>query len=95
LLNQVSPQAFAAWGLHSYTNPADTLLLSQPLSSPAAKAVAGNWVPYPGYSTANTLLSALRPYPQFSTITVTDSPTGKAWYDSLQIKATKRMSHGL
>src|SRR6185503_11738362 len=36
-----------------------------------------------------------RPFPQFSTITVTNSPTGNTWYDSLQMKATKRMSKGL
>ena len=46
-------------------------------------------------STSNSLLNALRPYPQFSTIAVTNSPTGKTWYDSLQVKGTKRMSHGV
>jgi hypothetical protein len=94
-LNQVSPQAFAAVGLSPYTNPADNLLLSQTLSSAAVVSRIGNYLPYPGYSTSNTLLNALRPYPQFSTITVTNSPTGKTWYDSLQLKGTKRMSHGL
>src|SRR4030095_8745996 len=60
-------------------------------------AAAGmpNFVPYPGYSTNNTLINALRPFPQFSTILVTASPTGNTWYDSLQVKATKRMSRGL
>jgi len=95
LLNQISPATFAAYGLHPYTNPADNLLLSQPLSSAGVIARVGNYLPYPGYSTGNTLLNALRPYPQFSTAVVTDSPTGKTWYDSLQIKGTKRMSKGL
>ena len=95
LLNQVTPETFAAYGLHPYTNPADNLLLSQPLSSAGVIARVGNYLPYPGYSTSNTLLNALRPFPQFSTILVSDSPTGKTWYDSLQVKATKRMSHGL
>jgi hypothetical protein len=94
-LNQVSPQAFAAVGLNPYTNPADNLLLSSALNSPAVVARIGNYLPYPGYSTSNTLLNALRPYPQFSTMVVTNSPTGKTWYDSMQVKATKRMSHGL
>jgi hypothetical protein len=57
-------------------------------------AKVGNFLPYTGYSTANTLINALRPYPQFSTITVTNSPTGNTWYDSLQVKATKRMAKG-
>jgi Carboxypeptidase regulatory-like domain/TonB dependent receptor len=95
LLNQVSPATFAAYGLNPYTNPADNLLLSSPLSSPAVIARVGNLLPYSGYSTANTLLNALRPFPQFSTIAVTDSPTGKTWYNSLQMKGTKRMAKGL
>jgi TonB dependent receptor len=95
VINQVSPQIFAHYGLSPYTNAADNLLLSQPLSSAAVIAKVGNILPYPGYATSNTLLNALRPYPQFSTITVTNSPTGKTWYDSMQVKATKRMSRGL
>jgi hypothetical protein len=94
-LNQVSSDRFAAFGLHPYTNPADNLLLSSPLSNPAVIARIGNFLPYPGYSTSNTLINALRPFPQFSTITVTNSATGSTWYDSLQVKATKRMSKGL
>jgi len=95
LLNQVSPAQFAAVGLNPYTNPADNLLLSKAISDPAVIARVGNILPYTGYSTSNTLLNALRTYPQFSTITITNSPTGKTWYDSLQVKGTKRMSHGL
>ena len=94
-LNQVSPERFAAFGLDPFHNAADNLLLSSPLSSAAVISRIGNFVPYPGYSTANTLINALRPFPQFSTITVTNSPTGNTWYDSLQVKATKRMSKGL
>lgn len=94
-INQVSPQVFAAYGLNPYTNPADNLLLGQPLSSAAVIGRVGNIVPYSGYSTANTLINALRPFPQFSTIVDYNSPTGSTWYDSLQIKATKRLSHGL
>jgi hypothetical protein len=94
-LNQVSPATFKQFGLDPYNNPADAALITQPLSSPAVIAKVGNYLPYAGYSTANTLYNALRPFPQFSTIVDTNSPTGKTWYDSLQVKATKRMSHGL
>ncbi|MBV8841487.1 MAG: TonB-dependent receptor, partial [Bryobacterales bacterium] len=94
-LNQVSPQAFAAYGLSPYTNPTDNLLLGQTLASSQVVSRLGNILPYSGYSTGNTLLNALRPFPQFSTITVTNSPTGNTWYDSLQMKGTKRLSHGL
>ena len=55
----------------------------------------GVLTPYSGYPATNTLINAVRPYPQFSTIAVTDSPTGSTYYDSLQMKGTKRMSHGL
>lgn len=94
-INQVSPAAFAAFGLNPYTNPSDNLLLSSPISSPAVAGILKGYLPYPSYGTNNTLLNALRPYPQFSTITVTDSATGNTWYDSLQVKGTKRMSKGL
>jgi hypothetical protein len=70
-------------------------LLGQTLASAAVIARVGNIVPYPGYSKNNTLLNALRPFPQFSTIAVVNSPTGSTWYDSLQMKGTKRLSHGL
>ena len=94
-LNQVSPARFAQFGLDPFHNPADNLLLSSPLSSPAVIDRLGHFLPYPGYSTSNTLINALRPFPQFSTINVTNSPTGNTWFDSLQVKATKRMSNGL
>jgi hypothetical protein len=38
---------------------------------------------------------ALRPFPQFGTISNVWSPLGKTWYDALQLKTTKRFSHGL
>jgi hypothetical protein len=94
-LNQISPQVFATYGLSPYTNAADNLLLGDALSNAAVVARLGNIVPYSGYPTTNTLLNALRPYPQFSTINVYNSPTGGTWYDSLQMKATQRLSHGL
>jgi len=94
-LNQVSPQAFAAFGLSPYTNATDNLLLNSSLATASVISRVGNILPYSGYSTTNTLLNALRPYPQFSTIGVQNSPTGRTFYDSLQMKGTKRMSHGL
>ncbi|HEY6342738.1 MAG TPA: TonB-dependent receptor [Bryobacteraceae bacterium] len=94
-LNQVSPGAFAAFGLSPYTNATDNLLLGDALSNAAVVGRIGTIIPYAGYATSNTLLNALRPYPQFSTIAVQNSPTGNTWYDSLQMKGTKRLSHGL
>ncbi|HWF10310.1 MAG TPA: carboxypeptidase regulatory-like domain-containing protein [Bryobacteraceae bacterium] len=94
-LNQVSPAAFAAYGLSPYTNVTDNQLLGSTIGSAAVTSRLGVISPYPGYSTTNTLLNALRPFPQFSSILVQNSPTGNTWYDSLQVKGTKRTSHGL
>jgi len=39
---------------------------------------------------------SLRPFPQFSSVlTPTGAAQGKTWYEALQVKATKRFSHGL
>jgi hypothetical protein len=94
-VNQVSPQVFATYGLNPYSNATDNLLLGQTLASASVIQKVGNILPYSGYSTGNTLINALRPFPQFSTIAVSNSPTGETWYDSLQVKGTKRLSHGL
>ncbi|MBV9507781.1 MAG: TonB-dependent receptor [Acidobacteriia bacterium] len=94
-INQVSPQVFAAYGLNPYTNAADNLFLGNSLASAAVVSRYGNILPYSGYATSNTLLNALRPFPQFSSLAVLDSPTGRTFYDSLQMKGTKRLSRGL
>jgi hypothetical protein len=91
-LNQVP---FSALGLSPYSNAADNLLLGSTIGSTAVTSRLGIIQPYAGYSSTNTLANALRPYPQFSTIAVTNSPTGNTWYDSLQMKGTQRLSRGL
>jgi len=52
-------------------------------------------VPYAKYPANATLAQSLRPYPQFGNITVMGAPLGNTWFDSLQTKLTKRVSHGL
>jgi hypothetical protein len=54
-----------------------------------------NFLPYSGFPLGNSLQSALYPFPQFGNISPSGSPTGNSKYDSLQIKVTKRLSHGL
>ena len=88
-----------------YNNDQDRVLLGQSLSSGAvqnALAARGfpNFLPYNGFPLGNSLQSALYPFPQFTSatgtpISVSGSPTGNSKYDSLQIKVTKRFSHGL
>ena len=78
------------------TNAADRSVLTGTVLSPAAAQRGFTGLPYTGFPTSATLAQALRPFPQFGSITnMKWVPTGKNWYDSLQIQATKRYSHGL
>lgn len=45
--------------------------------------------------TTTTLQQLLRPYPQFTGITEARIPVGRAWYNSLQLRVSKRVSKGL
>src|ERR1019366_945921 len=55
--------------------------------------------PSPSFPTsgpfAATVLQGLKPFPQFSSVISPVAPQGKSWYDSLQLQATKSLSHGL
>jgi hypothetical protein len=84
----------------TYNNNNDRNLLTQPLSSglvQTALAARGfpNFLPYSGFPLGNSLQSALYPFPQYGNINPSGSPTGNSKYDSLQVKATKRLSHNL
>jgi hypothetical protein len=84
----------------TYNNNNDRALLSLPLSSASvvqklASVGISNFLPYSGFPASNSLQSALYPFPQFGSISPTGSATGNSKYDSLQMKATKRFSHGL
>jgi hypothetical protein len=84
----------------SYTNPSDFALLNDPISTPAViqrfPALANPSNVYPGFPSSETLAQALRPYPQwFGVPSFLGPPDGDTWYDALQIKVTKRYSHGL
>ncbi len=92
-VNAISYARLQAAGIN-INNPADQALLQQPIGS-AAAAARGLYVPYNGYPTTLTVAQALRPFPQFGTINYYWSPLGDTWYDALQVKATKRISHGL
>jgi len=100
-LSQTSPAEYAKYGLYPYpgtgpagtNNDADRALLLQPVTSTAVRTRLGNMLPYTGF-TGTTLQSALYPFPQFGNLLPSGSATGRSKYDSLQIKATKRFSHG-
>jgi hypothetical protein len=61
-----------------------------------AKAGITNYIPYTGYPLTSSLSSIINdPFPQYGRPGPSGSPTGNSKYDSLQVKATKRFSHGL
>jgi hypothetical protein len=84
----------------TYNNDADRALLTQPLTSAtvvsrlAAAGIPYGGLPYTGFA-GTSLQSAIYPFPQFGAIAPSGSATGNSIYNSLQIKATKRLSHGL
>jgi hypothetical protein len=92
-LNAVTPQRIQSFGL-DINNAADRTLLTSRLDSTTAIS-RGFKAPYAGYPLSLTVAQTLRPYPQFGAIPVFWAPDGNSWYDSLQVKATKRYSHGL
>jgi hypothetical protein len=93
--NALGQQTLSAVGL-SLNNPADLTLLAAPLSSSLAISRGFGGLPYPGFPANQTVAQAIRPFPMFSSLTNFHySPLGDTWYDALQAKATKRLSHGL
>jgi hypothetical protein len=93
-LNALSEERIKSFGLDVH-NPTDQALLRARLDSATAAARGFNKLPYSTYSGANTVAQSLRPFPQFGTLTNFGVPLGMSWYDALQLKATKRYSHGL
>ncbi len=93
-INANTPERLASFGL-DINNAADRALLTSRLNAPLAAQRGFNTPPFPGFPLSATVAQSLRPYPQFQTISANGSHLGKSWYDSLQVKATQRVSHGL
>jgi hypothetical protein len=72
------------------------LAISSPAVIAAFPALANPNNVYVGFPSYNTLTQALRPVPQWvGTPPFLGPPLGDTWYDSLQVKLTKRYSRGL
>ncbi|HYP12845.1 MAG TPA: hypothetical protein VEQ63_02890 [Bryobacteraceae bacterium] len=92
--NAISDERLAQFGLDR-RNPVDQQVLVSRIDSPLAKSRGFN-APYAGYPGSATVAQTLRPFPQFSgNLQPRWAPLGNSWYDSLQVKVTKRYSHGL
>lgn len=73
---------------------ADRSLLTSRIDSAAVTSRGFNR-PYASFAGSNTLAQSLRPFPQFGGLGSLWAPLGSTWYDSLQVKVTKRFSKGL
>ena len=92
--NANTPQSLLAAGL-DITNAADRAILNAQIGSAAAGRFQ-NKLPYSGFPLTATVAQSLRPFPQFTNApTPLWAPLGNNWYNSLQLKVIKRLSHGL
>jgi Carboxypeptidase regulatory-like domain len=106
--NSLTPALLLSQFGINMNNAADRALLTDSISNPLVQArfpqfklvnVNGTLtVPsiYPGFPAAQQLQQALRNVPQWGGVSPwLGPPLGKTWYDSMQVKVTKRYSHGL
>ncbi len=92
--NAITPQILSTAGL-DINNATDRAILRAPIGSASAGRFQ-NKLPYAGFPLSATVAQSLRPFPQFSSgLSPLWAPQGRTWYDSLQLKVTKRYSHGL
>jgi hypothetical protein len=92
--NANTPQSLSAAGI-DITKPEDRAILNAQIGSAAAGRFQ-NKLPYPNFPLTSTVAQSLRPFPQFTSApTPLWAPLGDNWYNSLQVKVIKRLSHGL
>jgi hypothetical protein len=94
--NEITPAILAAHNLNIQSS-ADEALMLEPLGSvlgtPAA--IAHNiTLPYPTFPLSEPVNQAIRPYPEYTSMLRLWDPVGDTWYNALQTRVTKRMSHG-
>ncbi|MEP7352879.1 MAG: TonB-dependent receptor, partial [Acidobacteriota bacterium] len=101
-LNQLSQGRLQALGFTNFTSATEASLLTTTIanlsatqkSTLAARGIATG-LPYANYPTTQTVRSSLLDYPQYSTNGLNAAPLGKNWYESFQLNATQRFSHGV
>ncbi len=91
--DQLGQAQLTPYGL-SLANASDRALLATPISNPAVTA-RGFHAPYAGFPSGASLAQVLRPFPQFSSVSVSTAMIGNYWYDALQVKISRRASRGL
>jgi hypothetical protein len=102
-LNAISVDTLNHYGF-TVGNLSDATLLSTSWSNLTAAqratlASRGVTAPYASFPVSGpfvqTVLQALKPFPQFSSVIAPAAPMGKSWYDSVQMQMNKRLTHGL
>jgi hypothetical protein len=92
--NALTSQDLLNYGLDITTKAARDILNAQ-IGSAAAGPFQGR-LPYANFPLNATVAQSLRPFPQFTVPPAALwAPLGDTWYNSLQLKVTKRFSHGL
>jgi hypothetical protein len=93
-LNAITPARLAAYHI-DLTDLNTRNLMTSTIGSAAAVA-AGFKVPYTGFPTSASVAQSLRPFPEYnSNLSAQFINQGNSYYNSLQVKFIKRLSHGL
>ena len=96
VLNAISPARLQALGLDLTNANTRALLTSQICSTTAINA--GFKLPYASFPCTASVAQSLRPFPEYNDSVPLNywfAPLGNSWYDSLQVKFTRRFSRGL
>lgn len=92
--NSLSEALLKARGI-DLTNAATRTLMTSQICSAAAVA-AGFTLPYAGFPCTASVAQSLRPFPQYSvSLAPQFANQGDSFYDSIQVRFVKRLSHGL
>ena len=100
-LNAVNQDKLKALGFTDFTSSTEAALLTGLVSglttaqrsTLAARGITG--APYSNFPTNQIVRQSLVDYPQYTGSGLAGAPLGNTWYDSLQVTATQRFSHGL
>jgi hypothetical protein len=100
-LNALSQDTLKAYGFNDFTSATEAGLLTTTISALtagqkatlAARGITG--LPYANFPSSQTVRQSLLAYPQYTGSGLTSAPLGNTWYDSFQLNATQRFSHGM
>lgn len=100
--NALSAQTLQGLGFNDFSSATESALLTTPISNLSATqkstlAARGiGFLPYANFPSSQTVRQALLTFPQYTGLLApVGAPLGKTWYDSLQVTANKRFSHGV